>query len=106
MTNKPQFWARETFSPNDIQAFKKFGTAGPGQCFIYQLFDDNQQLLYVGITWNPFDRWRSHRKKYEWWQSVVSAAVWICESERNARTWETWCIKNLSPIHNKHQKRK
>lgn len=103
---KPEFWRTSALDSNDVQSFKEFGTAGPGREFIYLLFDSDYQLLYVGITWKPFDRWRSHKKRHSWWQEVARAEVWICEDERSARSWETWCIKHFDPLHNKHQNRR
>lgn len=100
---KPEFWRSKDIDPNDIQQFKEFGTAGPGREFLYLLFDAEYRLLYVGITWKPFDRWRSHRKRHAWWEQVTHAEVWLCEDELHARHWETWSIRNLSPLHNKHQ---
>ena len=102
---KPEFWRSEDIDPTDIQCFKKFGVAPPGQEFLYRLFDAEGALLYVGITWNPFVRWNAHKKSKPWWPDVAHADVYLCRDDADARAWETWCIKNLDPAHNKHQKK-
>ena len=102
---KPEFWRSEDIDPMDRQAFKAFGTAPPGREFLYRLHSESGELLYVGITWNPFVRWNDHKKSKPWWAEVARADVYLCLSDRDARDWETWCIHNLHPRHNKHQKR-
>lgn len=103
---KPEFWRSNDLDPHNRQSFKEFGTAPPGQDFIYRLYDHEMNLLYVGITWNPFVRWTDHSKTKTWWESVAYADVHLCADNRDARSWETWCIKNQNPVHNKHQNRR
>lgn len=100
---KPEFWRSDDISPEDRQSWKAFGTCPPGAEFLYRLYGQERELLYVGITWNPFVRWTAHSMKHEWWPDVAHAEVWLCRDERDARDWETWCIKNLHPLRNKHQ---
>lgn len=100
---KPEFWRSGDLSWSDKQAWKKWGQAQPGSEFLYRLFDADMNLLYVGITWNPFVRWTRHSYEKQWWQRVAYADVHVCEDNYNARHWETWCIKNQHPLFNKHQ---
>lgn len=100
---KPEFWRSDDIDPHDRQSFKEFGTAPPCQLFLYRLYDSEMQLLYVGITWNPFVRWTDHSKRKSWWSEVHHAEVWLCADERHARAVETWCIRTLQPLHNIHQ---
>lgn len=100
---KPEFWRSMGIDALDRQSWKLFGESGPGREFIYLLYGANRELLYVGITWNPFVRWTAHSKKHVWWPDVVHAEVWVCADE-DARHWESRCIKGMSPVHNKHQK--
>ena len=101
----PEFWRSADIDPMDSQAFKEFGTAPPGREFLYRLHSETGELLYVGITWNPFVRWRVHKREKPWWGEVARADVYLCLDDRDARDWETWCIKALDPKYNKHQKR-
>lgn len=101
-STKPEFWKSADISPTDKQAWKKFGTSCGGE-FLYRLFDAEMNLLYVGITWNPFVRWTAHSRSKGWWSEVAHAEVWRCEDDRAARDWETWCIKNHDPKYNIHQ---
>ena len=99
---KPEFWRSDDIDVQDPQSWKVFGESGPGFEFLYRLFDERHLLLYVGITWKPFDRWRVHKKSKAWWGDVAHAEVWRCRDE-DARYWETRCIKEQQPIHNIHQ---
>lgn len=99
---KPEFWRSEGINPADRQSWKALGQSGPGFEFLYRLYDAAHELLYVGITWNPFVRWTEHSKKKPWWHEVVHAEIWRCRDE-DARHWETRCIKEQAPKHNVHQ---
>ena len=102
---KPEFWAAGEINPRDLQSFKRFETAPPGQEFLYRLYGEEMELLYVGITWNPFARWTAHSRKHDWWDQVSHVDIYLCANERAARELETWCIKSLYPRHNKHQRK-
>lgn len=103
---KPEFW-RSGSMPKELPTLKhQIQSAPVGRVFLYRLFDADGHLLYVGITWNPRDRWRAHKRTKEWWESVTHYDLHLCENERDARTWETWCIRNLNPEHNRQQNRK
>jgi hypothetical protein len=100
---KPEFYSAGRLDPERPGAWKEIGPAPLGKTFVYRFFDCDGQLLYVGITWNPWVRWREHRAKREWWSRVDRYDLHVCQDERDARTWETWCIRTLHPICNKHQ---
>jgi hypothetical protein len=100
---RPEFWRSDDIDALDRQSWKRFGTAEPGHEFLYRLYDADMRLLYVGITWNPFVRWTAHSKEKPWWAQVARVELFVCDGNRHARQWETWCIKNLAPVHNKHQ---
>ena len=102
---RPEFFTAARLDPADRQSFKAFGTAEPGAEYLYRLYDEDMTLLYVGITWNPFVRWTAHSKNHDWWGRVAHVDIHQCPDNRSARDWETWCIKHLDPIHNKHQKK-
>lgn len=103
---KPEFWRSSDITADDPQSWKEFGTAPLGGTFLYRFFDADGNLLYVGITWNPWVRWRVHRKEKPWWPLVKSVDLHVCKDDNHAREWETWCIRNLDPLYNKHQNRR
>lgn len=103
---KPEFWGAGEFDPYNPPAWKEIGAAPMGGTFIYRLYDSDGALLYVGITWNPWVRWRVHKKEKLWWGEVAFFDLHTCKDDRHARDWETWCIHNLNPLHNKHQNRR
>ena len=99
-----KLWKSAAVDPTDIETFRAFGAASYLKQFVYLLQDGCGNLLYVGITWNPLGRWRAHRSNKSWWGEVTAADVYLCESVNSARDWESWCIKNLDPEHNIHQR--
>lgn len=47
----------------------------PGRTALYRLYDADDELLYVGITWNPESRWREHATRQPWWHKVARKTV-------------------------------
>jgi predicted GIY-YIG superfamily endonuclease len=49
-----------------------------GPTALYRLYDEHGQLLYLGITGNPAQRWKDHRKTMPWWPEVARREVeWL-----------------------------
>ena len=94
---------RAVIDPLDRQSWKRFGTADAGHELIYRLYNIAGQLLYVGITWNPFVRWTYHARTKPWWTEVASVAVHQCRDDRDARAQETAAIHAEAPRYNIHQ---
>lgn len=42
---------------------------------LYRLYDANDALLYVGITYHPTERFAQHRKESHWWHQVARREV-------------------------------
>ena len=42
---------------------------------VYRFYDDQDQLLYVGITHHPSVRWSQHRRDKVWWADVRTILV-------------------------------
>jgi hypothetical protein len=91
---------------NDSHQWASLGTSSPGGEFIYRFYDDEMRLLYVGVTWNPYSRWVRHRRTQPWWPDIRYFDLHQGADSRASRHWETWCIRNLNPIHNKMQNRR
>lgn len=77
---------------------------------VYHLFDDNGQVVYVGKTCNPFQRFVAHREKSWWWNQVQHLNFYVigCEQhsdepcprralESLAFKWEAHAIAGLRP---------
>lgn len=72
---------------------------------IYRFYDAEQQLLYVGITGQPRERWAKHRRNAGWWASAAFVAVEICPSEWEALAAERAAIQTESPRFNKRSRK-
>jgi predicted GIY-YIG superfamily endonuclease len=75
----------------------------PERTALYRLFDSAGALLYVGITGNPENRLRAHRKDKEWWPEVDGISIEWFESRHKASQAETQAIATESARHNVHQ---
>lgn len=71
---------------------------------LYRFYDTNKQLLYVGVTGQPRERWVKHRRKAVWWDSAAFVAVEICPTEWQALDAERAAIKSEAPQFNKRSK--
>jgi hypothetical protein len=41
-----------------------------GRTALYRLYDQNERLMYIGITANPTARWARHAEEKDWWPRV------------------------------------
>lgn len=67
---------------------------------LYRFFSENGQLLYVGITMNPPQRFKSHEHEKFWWSEVSGIRVEQHESREKLIEAERLAIKIERPIHN------
>lgn len=67
---------------------------------LYRLFDAEGQLLYVGIAFNPRDRWRGHCSTKSWWKQVDRREVEWHGSRSEALTAEAAAIIEERPLYN------
>ena len=73
----------------------------PHETAVYRFYRHQGQLLYVGISWNPFKRWTEHRRRALWWpRGLASVLVEVYASERQALRVERTCIRNCKPLGN------
>lgn len=68
---------------------------------LYRLYDANGGLLYVGITYNPEQRWDAHRSDKTWWPEVASKVVEWYDTRPEALTAELDAIRTELPLHNR-----
>lgn len=73
--------------------------------FVY-LFLGGGQLLYVGMTRNPWGRFSKHACKAMWWKAADRVLIFRVTgatkhvARRNALRLEWLAIQELSPLHN------
>jgi len=89
---RPEFWASEDVAalPWDViydgpmpRRVSSVAPMSSGCEYVYMLFDASDNLVYVGRSFRPADRFTKHRRK-AWW-SDVAAVVLVRVSE--APTW-------------------
>lgn len=81
-------WRRDDFDP------------GPASVGLYRMFDAGGDLLYVGISRNLIERWRSHRREAAWWHDVETIAYeWHADRYR-AEVAEKAAIRTERPLFN------
>lgn len=67
---------------------------------LYRLFDAEGRLLYVGIAFNPADRWRGHSSTKFWWHEVSRREVEWRETRGDALRAEAEAILVERPLYN------
>lgn len=67
---------------------------------LYRFYSATGQLLYVGITMNPPQRFKSHRDTKEWWDMVSGITVESYSSRDELAAAERRAIKVEHPLHN------
>jgi predicted GIY-YIG superfamily endonuclease len=75
--------------------------AREGEVALYRFFDADGQLLYVGVSAEPFRRWASHTERH-WWKKAVKFAIVWHPDEAAARAAERSAIQVEAPLHNVH----
>lgn len=70
-----------------------------GRCAIYRLFDEEGELLYVGVSNDPYRRLRDHRRKF-WGKVVASVTVEWFDTRIEAQRAEIWAICDEEPSFN------
>lgn len=67
---------------------------------LYRFYDGAGQLLYVGITGDPSDRWARHADEKPWWPNVARHTVEWLPSRDAALAAETAAIVAEEPVYN------
>jgi predicted GIY-YIG superfamily endonuclease len=72
-----------------------------GVTLLYRLWDRWGRLLYVGISGNPIERWRTHAQKKRWW-CAVDLITWEAHTKEHlALAAERTAIRSERPAHNR-----
>lgn len=67
---------------------------------LYRFHDADGRLLYVGITLNPANRWRDHKRDKDWWHEVDTITIEKFESRGAALLAERQAIISERPAYN------
>lgn len=67
---------------------------------LYRLFDENQELLYVGISMHVMARIHDHAKHKDWFSKVSTIKIERFNSRKEVEEAEKAAIKNEKPKHN------
>lgn len=74
---------------------------GDARTALYRLYDANGQLLYVGITDDPDDRWSRHAASKSWWPLVDRKDLtWLHGTWAEALQVEAEAIRAERPVFN------
>jgi predicted GIY-YIG superfamily endonuclease len=69
-------------------------------CTLYRFFNEQNELLYVGISMNLWNRFQDHRKRKSWWREVTSIRVVHYDDIDDAARAEKIAIAQECPIYN------
>lgn len=67
---------------------------------LYRFYSDTGQLLYVGITMNPSQRFQSHKHTKDWWGDVVGITLQHYDNRDELAAAEKRAIEVERPMHN------
>lgn len=67
---------------------------------VYRYFDDNERLLYVGVSKVPDARDRTHRRSSPWFQFVARRDVTWYSTQKEAEIAEARAIADEAPLFN------
>lgn len=71
-----------------------------GWAAVYRLYSSSNELLYIGSTVNPPQRWSHHKGTKDWWPTVATYTLtWWTDPER-AYAEEYKAIRAEQPQHN------
>lgn len=75
-------------------------SVGEQRTALYRFYDADETLLYIGITNDPWRRWRDHVQEKPWYPRVKHQAITWYDSEWEARDAETRAIRAEGPLFN------
>ena len=84
----------------DAAGFPVFAEQSVGATIVYRLFDELDELLYVGLTNDVMRRWKEHSLRSDWWSEVVTGSVVAYRGRHEALAVERRAIRTERPRHN------
>jgi prevent-host-death family protein len=67
---------------------------------LYRLYDDAEQLIYVGISTQPETRWMQHATDKPWWPMVRRKEVEWHPGRSQAEQAERTAVRTEEPLYN------
>lgn len=67
---------------------------------LYRFFDADDDLMYVGISATPWERWRQHRGEKPWWHEIANITIERFPNRDAALEAERAAIRSESPLYN------
>ncbi len=67
---------------------------------LYRFWDGEGNLLYVGISVRPWDRWRQHAGDKPWWEEVASVTLESFATRSDVLAAELIAIRSEGPKYN------
>jgi predicted GIY-YIG superfamily endonuclease len=67
---------------------------------LYRMWDEQGQLLYVGITLNLVSRFRDHEVSKAWWGEVATITLAAFQDRESVESAEREAIINENPRYN------
>lgn len=68
---------------------------------VYRFFDRGGRLLYVGIAYDPGERWKHHAAKTKWWKDAVDNTIEWYDTRAEAERAEVVALRYEKPVYNK-----
>lgn len=98
-------FATSVFEPDGVALCDDCVLIDMRQHTVYRFFDAADQLLYVGYTVDPIERFSRHSKPYSestrWWPLQHHYTLVTFDSEADARAAETRAIRLERPLYNR-----
>jgi hypothetical protein len=69
-------------------------------CYVYRLFNTDDELVYVGITGDLMTRFSQHASDKSWWPEVVRHEIWTYKDRATAAAVEFAVIQSVNPKYN------
>jgi len=85
----------------EIKQARKEKLLEPSNQTLYRFFNANNELLYVGITNNPFNRFSGHSKDKEWFKEITHSTMEHYPNRLAVDKAETIAIRSEKPKYNK-----
>ncbi len=72
---------------------------------VYMFFNQEDQIIYIGVSQNPYQREREHKKTSAWFEHVARMEIQWCTTREKALKIEKARIRHYRPrfntMHNK-----
>lgn len=72
-----------------------------GDHVLYRFYDEADELLYVGITYSPAERFKAHRSLSQWWSQAAKVTMTRYLNRRELAEAEIKAIKSENPRYNR-----